>query len=158
MRSMPVRRFAILSFLCIVGLALAMGWVLASFLTRTVSEWEWANTAALTRHQVRLVGLEPLFAAPQDQAARERWARDIPRLFADLPEVTRLKVWDRAATVLWSDEPQLIGRRFADNDELEAALAGRVAVEIGEPSKAENVYERAGSEALGSVPLAEVYV
>ena len=63
------------------------------------------------------------------------------------------KAWDTNATVIWSDETQLIGQRFADNDELQAALRGKVEVEIKRLTKSENDYERAAF-----ATLAEVYV
>jgi signal transduction histidine kinase len=65
----------------------------------------------------------------------------------------RVKVWDRNATVLWSDEPRLIGQRFPDNDELREALAGEVSVEIKTLAGREHAYERASY-----TTLAEVYV
>ncbi len=108
-----VPRFAILSFLCVLGLALAMGFALSALLTRAVSEWE--NTAAFARRQVERVGPDVLFTSPQGPEARERWGRELSRLLTDLPEVVRVKVWDREATILWSEEPRLIGQRFPCN-------------------------------------------
>ncbi len=70
-----------------------------------------------------------------------------------LPEVVRVKVWDRDATVVWSDEPRLIGQRFPDNHELREALAGEVAVEIKTLAGREHAYERPSF-----TTLAEVYV
>ena len=146
-------RFPVLVLLCIFATAIVMSSVLSSLFTRAVTEWEWENTAALTRRQVELVGLEGLFAAPPGAPARERWAAEIARLFGGLPEIVRVKVWNREATVLWSDEPRLIGQRFPDNVPLRSALAGAVAVEVKEVRGAENRYE-AGR--FGT--LAEVYV
>jgi signal transduction histidine kinase/ActR/RegA family two-component response regulator len=146
-------RFAVLSFLCIIALAVGMGLALSSVLTRAVSEWEWENTAAFARREVELAGLETFFAEPADPAVRAKGGAEIARLFAGLPEVMRVKAWGKDATVLWSDEAQLVGRRFPDNDELREALEGRVAVEIAEPSKAEHAYERGSA-----VSLAEIYV
>ncbi|HEY7677207.1 MAG TPA: hypothetical protein VIG69_09055, partial [Candidatus Methylomirabilis sp.] len=58
-------RFAVLSLLCILGLAIIMGYALSSLLTRAVQQWECENTAALTRRQAELAGLNALFTAPQ---------------------------------------------------------------------------------------------
>ena len=146
-------RFAALSLLCIAALALLMGSALSSLLTRAVSEWEWENTAVLTQKQVELAGLDALFAAPQDRTTRERWGREIPRLFLGFPEIVRIKVWDREGTVLWSDDARLIGRRFPDNTDLRESLAGKITVQIKELVKSEQAFDR------GQYPvLAEVYV
>jgi signal transduction histidine kinase len=146
-------RFAVLSFLCVIGLALVMGFALSTLLTRAVSEWEWENTAAYVRREVELADLDELFRAAQLEDTRARWQTAVPRLFTELPEIMRVKVWDRQATVLWSDEPQLIGRRFPDNGELQTALAGAVAVELSAPHKTEQTYEQAQVPAI-----AEIYV
>jgi len=146
-------RFGILSFLCVMALALSMGVALSSLLTRAVEEWEWENTAAFTRREVELTGLDALFVAPPGARTGERWARDFSRLLVGMPEVVRVKVWDREATVLWSDEPRLIGQRFPDNRMLQKALAGDVAVEIKTLGAPEHAYERGRFRTL-----AEVYV
>jgi signal transduction histidine kinase/ActR/RegA family two-component response regulator len=146
-------RFATLSFVSIAALALAMGFALSTLLRRAVSAWEWENTAAVVRRETDVNGLAAFFAAPGDAASREAWGRRLAEVLAGLPEVVRVKAWDRSATVLWSDEAQLIGQRFPDNAELREALAGRVAVQIKALAKAEQRYER---DAFGV--LAEVYV
>ena len=61
------------------------------------------------------LGVDAFFAAPRDPEARERWGKELSRQFTSLPEGVRVKVWDRQATVLRSDEAQLIGQRFPDN-------------------------------------------
>jgi signal transduction histidine kinase len=155
---LPVRlglltRFATLTFLCVTALAIAMGFALSHLLTRAVSEWEWENTAALMRREVELGELSAFFTEPPGPETVARWSGRISRLFAGLPEVVRVKIWDRNATVIWSDEAQLVGQRFPDNDELKEALEGEVAVEIQPLEKAEQRYERPGFSTL-----AEVYV
>jgi len=142
MRFASGAKFAILSFLCVMALAASMGFAISSLLTRSVEDWEWENTAALARREVERTGVDALLTAPRGVVAREASQREFARLLQGLPEVVRVKVWDRHATVLWSNEPRLIGQRFPDNDELNAALAAR-----------ENAYER-GSFSV----LAEVYV
>ena len=152
-RLLPRRPLPFLIFALVLATAVLMGSALSALLTRAVTDWEWENTAALARQQVRLAGLEPLFSAPPDAGARARWEGELAHLFTGLPEVTRIKVWSRDATVLWSDEPRLIGQRFPDNANFKRALAGQVAVQIKDLRAAENRYER---ETFST--LAEVYV
>jgi two-component system NtrC family sensor kinase len=146
-------RFAVVSFACVVTFAVTMGLALSWLLTRAVTEWEWDNTAALVQHEAEQAGLPALFDATPDALTRERWGRELPRLRARVPETVRVKVWDRHARVLWSDEPRLIGRQFPDNRELREALEGRVSVEVKPPSGREHTYEHGRFTAL-----AEVYV
>ncbi len=145
-------RFAMLAFGCVVALAVVMGLALSSLLTHAVSDWEWKNTAALVQREVRMNGLWDVFDAGAAGVPVGRGA-EVSRLFTSLPEVVRVKMWDRTATVVWSDKAELIGRRFPDNHELQEALAGEVSVEIKSLAKREQASERA-SHAV----LAEVYV
>ncbi len=152
MKRFLLSRFALLSLLSIAALALAMGFAISSLLSRAVSAWEWENTAAFVRREVQINGLEEVFTQPAAEGARQRWS-DLSRMLQSLPEVVRVKVWGPDATILWSDEAHLIGRRFPDNDELLRALAGELEVEIKSPTKAEHGYERRELSTL-----AEVYV
>ncbi len=53
----------------------------------------------------------------------------------------RIKVYDPDGTILWSDEPRLIGRAFPDNVLANRALAGELVSKIEEPRRTEHVYE-----------------
>ncbi len=153
MKRIIFSHFALLSLGCIGALAVVMSVVLSSLLTQAVSAWEWENTAALARREVRMAGLESVFASPGNPEERASWGMKFSRLLTSLPEVVRAKVWDNQATILWSDEPHLIGRQFADNKELQDALAGKLQVAIKSLGKAEHGYERGTF-----TTLAEIYV
>jgi hypothetical protein len=152
-RSSPNLRFAVLSFLCIAAFAMLVGTALASFLSSALATWDSEDTAILVRREVEAGGLEALFTTGETAQARQRWADEIRRRFMSLPGVTRVKIWDIHATVLWSDEARLIGQQFSDNEQLRAALAGRISAEMTHLSKKEQVYDD-----WRYTTLAEVYV
>jgi signal transduction histidine kinase len=57
--------------------------------------------------------------------------------------VVRVKLWSRSGTVLYSDEPKLIGHRYAlGADERRLFTTGGVEAEVSDLSKPENRYER----------------
>ena len=57
--------------------------------------------------------------------------------------VVRIKIWTADGHILWSDKPQLIGRRFPLGDEELAAMrAGRTNAEVSDLTKPENFFER----------------
>jgi two-component system NarL family sensor kinase len=57
--------------------------------------------------------------------------------------IVRVKLWSRDGTILYSDEPALIGRRFElGDDELRLFSAGGADAELSDLSKPENRYER----------------
>ncbi|HEY82197.1 MAG TPA: response regulator [Dehalococcoidia bacterium] len=54
----------------------------------------------------------------------------------------RVKLWAKDGTVIYSDDPELVGKRFPDNENLLVALRGEVAAEVKVPEGAENEQER----------------
>lgn len=67
-------------------------------------------------------------------------------------DILKIKVWDKNATVIFSNDKTIVGKRFDDNEEFKEAMAGKPEVEIKEPLSAENVGEK------GYRQLMEVYV
>ena len=80
--------------------------------------------------------------------ARARLDRALAGVLGD--RVVRVKLWTRAGRIVYSDEPRLIGSRFAlDRDELSALMHDRALAEVSDLSKPENRFERAlGDELL----------
>ena len=58
------------------------------------------------------------------------------------------RLWRRDGTVLYSDRPELIGKRFAPGPNLKAAFSGDVVAEYGLADDAESDFERATGEKL----------
>jgi signal transduction histidine kinase len=67
-------------------------------------------------------------------------------------EIARVKIWSRDLHVVYSDDPELIGRTFPSSHELEDALAGHIVSEVSDLTKEENVGDRSYGKLL------EVYV
>lgn len=74
--------------------------------------------------------------------------------FARMPDVLRANVYDRHRSVIWSSDPNLIGRRFGPNAELDQALAGNVVVE----KKTADERKRGKDEYEALVQPAEMFV
>ncbi|MDP2730953.1 MAG: ATP-binding protein [Dehalococcoidales bacterium] len=54
----------------------------------------------------------------------------------------RIKLWSKDGTVIYSNDPESVGEKFPDNENLLAALRGDVATEIKIPEAPENERER----------------
>src|SRR3954471_22951262 len=68
------------------------------------------------------------------------------------PPIVHVKLWGPGGTILYSDEVQAIGKKYASGAEELAGLApDQIAAEISDLSAPENRYEQ------GSGPLLEVY-
>ena len=135
-----LQKFTILSAGATLVVAGALGLLVSTVLSRNLLSREAQITAEALR-TITNVDLPPdVFA----RAVREHDAVLFGYLwshFRQIPEVFRLKIYDSKGTVVWSDEPLLIGKTFADNEELAEALGGEVAVEMGKP-KTEHEFER----------------
>ncbi|GAB3599130.1 sensor histidine kinase [Angustibacter peucedani] len=58
------------------------------------------------------------------------------------PNVVRVKIWGTDGTVLYADEPQLVGRTFAlDAEQREVLASPRTQAEVSDLTAAENVFE-----------------
>lgn len=88
-------------------------------------------------------------------ADQTRLADTVRPVLASGP-VVRVKVWNPRGTLVWSDEPRLVGRTFPIDDELQEALdSGRMVSGITDLTQPENVYERGRGRLLEAyVPVA----
>ena len=145
-------RFSVLSLACVLALMAALGWVTSRVLVQNMQESEWQTTAELVRYEAGDHGLERIFMDPATRLDRAGIRSALGPLYR-LPEVVRVKVWDREAVVIWAEDERLIGQSFSDNPEMVVALRGQVSVQIKSRAKPENVQEHEFFPTL-----AEVYV
>src|SRR4051812_1139218 len=144
-------RFGLLSLIPIVGLGL----VLARDLRATMQAEAINDARAVAKTTARL-RIQPLLEGHDLQ--RPLTPADARRLTATLrselgaDDVARIKLWNRAGLVVYSDDARVAGRRFAIGDELAEAFDGEVASEISHLDSA----EQAGDRRFGK--LVEVYV
>jgi two-component system, NtrC family, sensor histidine kinase HydH len=152
MENRLIRRFALLSFVVIGVTTAALSYVIASSLERDMLAREWTVTSSYIRLEARQWLSAADFADGPD--ARRHFAAFSAELMR-IPETIRVKLYDRSARVVWSDEPRLIGQRFADNPELAEALEGRTVADLRTGKrKSENVFESPPRFVELYVPLA----
>ncbi|WIE65659.1 ATP-binding protein [Curtobacterium sp. MCLR17_036] len=114
-----------------------------------------ADTAALARVVVE-PALVDAIADPDATVAERAAARarlgDAVAGELRAGSAVRMKLWRADGTVIWSDEPRLVGDRFPLSDEdLEALRTDRSDAEVSDLDEPENRFER------GSGPLLEAY-
>ena len=150
------RRFSILSFACVFAVATVLGVLLA----RMVSERLLHRDAVVTMEFV-----QSIVAADSTAHYFQSAGADLPdrledtfRHFADMPDVLRTNVYTPDRRAIWSTDPAVRGKVFASNDELDAALEGRLAYESGRVSKQEHVSAGRALGAGSSGFFAEIYV
>jgi signal transduction histidine kinase len=147
-RGLVARQVASFALVGVVALAVVgLGTAIAS---RRVGERE-AVADARTTTLVRAQGfIEPalddglLTGAPE---ARARLAAVQGGVLGG--PLVRIKLWSADGTIVYSDEPQLIGARYElGEDELDSITSGRIDAEVSDLSEPENRFERSYGKLL----------
>ena len=148
-----IRRFAISSCLVIAATTAALSWVIAASLERDMLAREWHVSGGYIRQEARQWIAPTDFDDPTGSTAQAHFRAFYEEIMR-MPETIRVKIYDRDRRVVWSDEPRLIGQRFADNPELAEAMAGDTVADLQVASKkAENIFEPAPRFVELYVPL-----
>src|SRR5438445_9371133 len=132
----PWPKLSLVTFISVVAVTIVAcglgGWLLVRHLV--------AHDAALAGDLARLLLTRSLPASlfvPAAVADPSLYARTMNDIAA-ADDVVRVVLYDAQARVLWSDDPELIGQRFAKNRDLRNALAGDIEAKIIRPGKDEN--------------------
>ena len=148
-----VHKFALLSIGVTVTISTGLNLLVTNILTTGLLQHE----ARITSQAIYTVTNIDLTPAAFHRAIGNRNYDTFEYIWSHLrqiPGAFRMKVYGAERQVVWANEPQLIGKTYRDNEELEKSLAGSVQVEMGK-AKQEHEYER------GIVPegeILEIYV
>jgi HD-GYP domain-containing protein (c-di-GMP phosphodiesterase class II) len=142
LRGNVILQYSVVTLVIVGAITAALGITL----TRRLGAYQVDSHTKLYQEVVRItVKDDPrvyaLFAANAPAAVTPALA-DLFRGFLSLGNVFRVKVWGRDGMVLWSDQAELIGQRFPDNEGFQEAMDGVVASEHAALEKAENIEER----------------
>lgn len=131
-----LQKFSLLSFLCVLGITVAVCATGAAFLRER-----------LIQHDAAVVGdlvdalLTRSLPASYLESALDAETAPYEGAFAGIvssARIVRLILYDRTGRILWSDERALIGTRVEQNRELQAAARGKVQVNVVRPRKEEH--------------------
>jgi len=132
----------------VVFVAVAMA---GGFASRTVAEREAVKDAAKTTDLLAESVVQPalrdtlLTHDPTAYAALD----EMVRIRVLSPDVVRVKVWTPDGTIIYSDEPKVVGLAFPlDDDERAALTDGTTLAEISDVTKSENRFEQNGDKLL----------
>lgn len=123
----PPRLFAAISLLMILLMVVGTGLIQAPFYRQSIIDRE----AAIVRDMVNALALSNgLSAADLQDASRPEARKRLDQSFSSLkklPNIGRIKVFNRENMIVWSDDQTLIGtRRTAQLERLTRAMEGQV--------------------------------
>jgi len=134
------KRFSIVASVCVLACALVFGWLLKNTAYRLAQDGENDLTAAVVRHQLSGRLSNDVFRTGQPIQDPGLGGKLLAAL--SLEDVFRIKLYGTDGQIVWSDEAELLGRRFTDNTFLDRALHGEVVSVIETPHRTEHVFER----------------
>lgn len=139
-----MRLFAVAGALAIGAVSVVLALLLSHFIESRMLERDAVVSRDFVQSIAKIQGV-----ALSLRAGRPRSAGDDPQFsefiahLAAMPDVLRVNVYGADRRVLWSSRPEMIGRQFDHNDELEEALQGQTVVHAADgpdqPDKAEHM-------------------
>jgi signal transduction histidine kinase len=143
----PARQFLLGSLaIMIAGMSL-LGWWIA---------WQLERGVVLRTSEAVALYVDSLLSAPlQELSTRPRLSdgsiRELRWLLNDTGlgrQIVALKIWSADGTIIYSDNPTLIGQQFAVEDELAESWRGAVVGSMSDLNDPENIQERAVANRL----------
>ena len=121
----------------------AVSVLLGFTMTAAITDYQLGSHVRLYPEIVRLALRDPdgLYGALEPGGRVSPDAERLLREFLQLGTIFRVKVWNPRATIVWSDQGDLIGKSFDDDDAFHTAMGGTVTYELGEAEKSENIDE-----------------
>lgn len=141
-RGNVILQYSAATFVIVGAISVALGITL----TRRLAAYQVDSHTKLYEEVSRLTMKDDaeayaLFAADAPGAVSPH-LENLFREFLSLGNVFRVKIWGRDGTILWSDQAELIGQKFPDNDGFQNAMQGAVASENAQLEKSENIDEK----------------
>jgi two-component system, NtrC family, sensor histidine kinase HydH len=125
-----LRWFSLASLVVIAGIAVLNAIVLSDFLTKRLLEREGHVTRDIVQNLLSADGSYAYLDHPDDPALAKRFRGTIDH-FNAMRDVIRNNVYSRDKVMLWSSDPELIGKELDENDELDDALKGELVINSG---------------------------
>jgi HD-GYP domain-containing protein (c-di-GMP phosphodiesterase class II) len=142
-RGNVIVQFTAVTFGVVTVISLALGITL----TRRITEYQISSHVKLYQQVARMALKEDeeevsAFFAAGNPVSLTPHVEALFRDFLTLGNIFRVKIWGTNGTILWSDQADLIGRGFPDNDGFREALRGGVASRNALLEKADNADEK----------------
>lgn len=124
------RWFSIVAALSIAVTSVVTAYALSRFVTDRMLQRDGQITMEFIQSLAHIQDANRLFTGEGDPKAHP----DVGEFFlhiSSMPDVLRANVFDIRSRIIWSSNPELTGRTFLNNPELDEALGGRLVVHFG---------------------------
>lgn len=136
-----IQQFSLYCLAALTVFAFAFGHIMTTSLEQNMLIRAKQITAHFLSGAVRKTFTEADLLTPKTGADYDVFAGRVQHLVLR-PNIERIKIWNRDSVVIWADNRQIVGQRFADNHELKEALEGKVSSELSMLGKSEHTLER----------------
>jgi two-component system NarL family sensor kinase len=141
-------QFSVLSLTVLALIAVSLGWIIQREMENGALEQQTNEVAAILQGSLNGQLTPADLSANQTPRQRARWEGLAKRLLLADSHLVRIKVWNREGQVVYSNNPQQIGRRFPIDSNLRAALDGHRTMDISNLTQSENTGDRQGHSSL----------
>ena len=133
-------------------MTVALWFIVSNYLINQILAREWQMTAQTVRADVRKFLEDYDFKAQDRKSVGHKFVALLDHMRLS-PDITRFKVYNPKAVVIWSDDKRLVGKSFTDNPQVQRALQGQVIADMS----ALNASERSvGPQTLSSA--VQIYI
>jgi len=133
-----LRSFAISSLVCIALISVLTAWILSAFMSAHLIQRDAVVSMEFIQSVAKINDPRGYFQH-RGEAAQKRQFEEFFQHITRLPDILRATVYTTDKTIIWSNDSELVGRRFLDNDELSEALAGKLVYEYNSISDHEKI-------------------
>ncbi len=155
-RPFNIRLWFALAGFGIIGLIwIGSAWWLSDFLTHSLLERESEVSQEFLQGIADSEGASLFEAEPLARPQSPDLLKFVQQIVS-MPGIMRVNVYSAKSVVLWSSEEQLIGKSFADNEDLDTALKGERITEINSLEHHKDEYLAFGAKGLfieGYLPM-----
>lgn len=135
-----LQRFSILSLISLLLVNISLGWIMTYNIEQDALLRSKELTAKIVSEEVGKEFSIAELVTPKITNYDE-FSKRLKHL-TFVPDVVRIKLWNKDMVVVWSDDRRLVGNIFLDNEELKEALKGEIVSELSFLEKSEQKFER----------------
>lgn len=136
-----IQRFSLICFIGMAFFGLFLGLVITNSIEHNLLGRAKQMTATIVSDEVKREFEAAELVLPKIGAEYDDFSKKI-RTLSRVPDILRIKIWNKDRKIVWSDERKLPGQSFYDNKHLNQSLKGEIVSDISMLEMSEHKFER----------------